>query len=652
MTSDTEMDVTASRSEKMARAMKRRKRTIDDASPRPVDELLDEVASLVAEGRQVLFITGAGISVSAGIPAFRTGSGAVWEENVTKYGTRKALRKDPVDWYNAFWLPTFENQKIRTAERTPAHDALGALARLSPSVKVVTQNVDALHVGSVPDAQLIEAHGRAGLFRCAGFGDATEGRKRCPPVDATNEWYQISDLDAEDRDAIEAYGRGEGAPLSRCPRCPRCGAAVAPLSLLFDENYDSHFFFEADAWDGWLDDADAVVFAGTSFAVQVTREALRRARERRMPVYNFNVDEPPATVALANAARLRRHSALEACDVGFPKLEALVRAKLAAAGRKAPPETPLPGAPASFSTEPEEVSEDEAERPGDGDDGRVVLKAYEVPDGFASVDPPERLLGQDALTKDDLYLIICCEDGDWMLGRIAKHKPHAKRFQYDVVWADAGRVWSQGVNLEDYFDPQGDMAAPGMWRYLRKVGEQTKAPTFLRPKGRHPSVGEAPETVITPGGRGATVIERRGRGWLFVELDGHADDEGGSFERKCIRQRACDFPNKPAEPVAAKPEPEPASASSPSPEPDNMPATPPKTRQELKATKVEKTIDPSDLDPSDAPRTVITSSGRKATIVARGLRGWIKVEFDGNANHEAGAFERKSIRTTHLRSAA
>ena len=121
----------------------------------------------------------------------------------------------------------------------------------------------------------------------------------------------------------------------------------------------------------------------------------------------------------------------QACDVGFPKLEALVRAKLAAAGRKAPPETPLPGAPASFSTEPEEVSEDEAERPGDGDDGRVVLKAYEVPDGFASVDPPERLLGQDALTKDDLYLIICCEDGDWMLGRIAKHKPHAKRFQYE-----------------------------------------------------------------------------------------------------------------------------------------------------------------------------------------------------------------------------
>ena len=60
---------------------------------------------------------------------------------------------------------------------------------------------------------------------------------------------------------------------------------------------------QADAWDGWLDDADAVVFAGTSFSVQVTREALRRCSDRRVPISNFNVDEPEKTVALATAAR-------------------------------------------------------------------------------------------------------------------------------------------------------------------------------------------------------------------------------------------------------------------------------------------------------------------------------------------------------------
>jgi hypothetical protein len=43
------------------------------------------------------------------------------------------------------------------------------------------------------------------------------------------------------------------------------------------------------------------------------------------------------------------------------------------------------------------------------------------------------------------------------------------------------------------------------------------------------------EQVRTAGGRVATIIERRSRGWLFVELDGRASDEGGAHERKSIR---------------------------------------------------------------------------------------------------------------------
>ena len=196
----------------MSRHMRKRRREIETATQRPADELLDEVAALIAGGSSVVFITGAGISVSAGIPAFRSGTDAVWTENVVesaaaassgsraargadrargarRYGTRKALRRDPVHWYNEFWLPTFECARLKTATRTAAHDALGALATLAPRTRVVTQNVDGLHVGSVPDPQLVEAHGRAGLFRCAGIGAAAPGRPRCPADVATTEWY-------------------------------------------------------------------------------------------------------------------------------------------------------------------------------------------------------------------------------------------------------------------------------------------------------------------------------------------------------------------------------------------------------------------------------------------------------------------------------
>jgi len=532
------------RGEKMVRAMKRRKRDLDEAVPRPPAELIDELAIHIADGRNVLFITGAGLSVSAGIPAFRSGAGAVWEENVVQYGTRKSLRKDPVEWHNAFWLPTFETRRMRDAKPTKAHDALAELAQLSPAIKVVTQNVDALHVGGgVPDAQLVEAHGRAGLFRCCGIGDATEGRQRCEESVANKEWYGVDDLLSKDRKALQAWWRDEGKPVTRPFSCPRCGAFLAPLSLLFDENYDSHFFFEADAWDGWLDDADAVVFAGTSFSVQVTREALRRCRDRRVPIYNFNVDEPEKTVALANAARLRRATALQTCDESFPQLEKAVRSKLRARGLEKPPSLPPPPPPGFLL---DDASESSSEAPSSTDD-RIILTHYAVPDGFRAVKDselgrPPALLGQSAVERGDLYLIICCDDGDWMMGRIAKHKPNAKRFQYDVAWSETSRVCQQGLRLEDLFDPDGDVALPGSWRYLRKVSERAspERSRYLRsPSQRNLAVFNKPvETIETPGGRIATVIEKRGRGWLFVELDGDANDEGGAFERKCIRQRA------------------------------------------------------------------------------------------------------------------
>ena len=97
--------------------MKRRKRDLDEAVPRPPAELIDELAIHIADGRNVLFITGAGLSVSAGIPAFRSGAGAVWEENVVQYGTRKSLRKDPVEWHNAFWQRSSVSQKFGGVRR-------------------------------------------------------------------------------------------------------------------------------------------------------------------------------------------------------------------------------------------------------------------------------------------------------------------------------------------------------------------------------------------------------------------------------------------------------------------------------------------------------------------------------------------------------
>ena len=58
-------------------------------------------------------------------------------------------------------------------------------------------------------------------------------------------------------------------------------------------------------------------------------------------------------------------------------------------------------------------------------------------------------------------------------------------------------------------------------------------------QAHRPFVGPVPAgavQVITAGGRVATVLERKQRGWFAVELDGNANGEGGAFERKAMRR--------------------------------------------------------------------------------------------------------------------
>lgn len=294
------------------------------------DTLLREVASLIARSKNgVLFVTGAGLSIASGIAAFRSGEDAVWSRHVTDMGTRKALRKDTLRWYNEFWLPTFEAKRVREAEPSKAHIAIARISRRAPATRVVTQNVDGLHVGrkhgekGVADPQLIEAHGRAGLYRCTAHAwrDDTQHIEPCDEATARNDWYELDELLPEDAAALAAAADHD-VPLIRPPRCPKCKALVAPLALLFDECYDAHFFFEADAWDAWLDDCDAIVFVGTSFAVELTREALRRSRERNIPVFDVNLVRTPPTVTRADV--LRKNSILGKAEDILPKLATLV----------------------------------------------------------------------------------------------------------------------------------------------------------------------------------------------------------------------------------------------------------------------------------------------------------------------------------------
>jgi NAD-dependent SIR2 family protein deacetylase len=89
-----------------------------------------------------------------------------------------------------------------------------------------------------------------------------------------------------------------GIALGELPECDVCGAALRPLVLLFDEYYDSQPAYRAREATQWLDNAEAVVFVGTSFSVGITTMALHAAQASGAQVINLNVETADVAGAL------------------------------------------------------------------------------------------------------------------------------------------------------------------------------------------------------------------------------------------------------------------------------------------------------------------------------------------------------------------
>src|SRR5216110_3116733 len=106
-------------------------------------EPLSKARSLIAEARRVTVLTGAGISAESGIPTFRDALTGLWARfRPEDLATPEAFARDPDHvwrWYR------MRRQRVREAEPNAGHYALAQLARLVPSLTLITQNVDGLH---------------------------------------------------------------------------------------------------------------------------------------------------------------------------------------------------------------------------------------------------------------------------------------------------------------------------------------------------------------------------------------------------------------------------------------------------------------------------------------------------------------------------
>ncbi|HSX62635.1 MAG TPA: NAD-dependent deacylase [Tahibacter sp.] len=122
-----------------------------------------ELAARLRQARQVLVLTGAGISAESGIATFRDAQSGLWSRfRPEDLATPEAFRRDPAlvwRWY------AWRREQVAQAQPNAAHRALVDIAQRVPTT-LVTQNVDDLHqrAGS-PD--VIALHGSIARTICS-----------------------------------------------------------------------------------------------------------------------------------------------------------------------------------------------------------------------------------------------------------------------------------------------------------------------------------------------------------------------------------------------------------------------------------------------------------------------------------------------------
>lgn len=214
-----------------------------------------EVAEALHARRNAVALTGAGISVESGIPAFR-GAQGMWEKyDPMEYATLSAFLRNP----GKVWGMLAEMVDILSrAAPNDAHRALAELERIGVLRSIITQNVDGLHQAA-GSCRVIEFHGTAFELLCLSCGNRYRSREKVR----------------------------EGIP----PRCG-CGAILKPDLVLFGEPIPWSAQEEAE---NEAKTAQVLLVAGTSAQVTPACEIPALAKRQGALIVEINPEETMLT---------------------------------------------------------------------------------------------------------------------------------------------------------------------------------------------------------------------------------------------------------------------------------------------------------------------------------------------------------------------
>ncbi|WAC55063.1 Sir2 family NAD-dependent protein deacetylase [Gordonia sp. SL306] len=242
----------------------------DPAEPTAVDTdveaRIDELRALL-DGRQIVALTGAGISTDSGIPDYRS-PGAPPRTPMTL----EMFLSSP-EFRRHYWARNHLGWRHMDAARpNAAHRALTELQRTGLLTGVITQNVDMLHT-KAGTRKVLELHGCYGRVRCLDCDWLISRHRLARELDALNTGFTAR---VRGRGAIEVAPDADAAIDDtsdfQMVDCPRCGGIVKPDIVYFGESVPKPLVHQAFSM---VDDADALLVIGSSLTVM---SGLRFAR--------------------------------------------------------------------------------------------------------------------------------------------------------------------------------------------------------------------------------------------------------------------------------------------------------------------------------------------------------------------------------------
>lgn len=207
---------------------------------------IDYLNSKIAEAKNIVFFTGAGISTESGIKDFRS-VGGIYDSSPEELCHIHTLKYLPIYFFN-FYKKSFDCRKYKP---NIAHKKIAELEKTGKNITVVTQNVDGLHQ-KAGSSNVYEIHGTIAKNHC---------------MDCQRE-FEI-DFIFDSKDTI--------------PTCPYCGGRVRPNIVCYGEGLPEEEYSQSLAA---IREADLVIVCGTSLVVYPAAGMLREVPPEKLVIIN------------------------------------------------------------------------------------------------------------------------------------------------------------------------------------------------------------------------------------------------------------------------------------------------------------------------------------------------------------------------------